>query len=70
MPLEFQSICTITPGTEKLASAASLTPYIHFSSRLSLTVAVFIDPEGVSPWHNAELRTAIDRAVQRAMSIE
>ena len=29
----------------------------------SATVAVFIGPSGVSPWHNAEMRTAIDRAV-------
>jgi len=30
----------------------------------SETVVVFIGPSGVSPWHNEELRTALNRAVR------
>ncbi|MGD2048283.1 MAG: SUMF1/EgtB/PvdO family nonheme iron enzyme [Chloroflexota bacterium] len=30
----------------------------------SATVAVFIGPSGVSPWHNEEMRAALDRAVR------
>jgi len=30
----------------------------------SETVAVFVGPSGVSPWHNEELRAALDRAVR------
>jgi len=30
----------------------------------SETVAVFIGPSGISPWHNEELRTALNRAVR------
>ena len=30
----------------------------------SASVAVFIGPSGVSPWHNEEMRSAIDRAVR------
>ncbi len=29
----------------------------------SASVAVFVGPSGVSPWHNEEMRSAIDRAV-------
>ena len=31
----------------------------------SETVAVFVGPSGISPWHNAEMRTAIDNAVSK-----
>jgi WD40 repeat protein/energy-coupling factor transporter ATP-binding protein EcfA2 len=31
----------------------------------SLTVAVFVGPSGISPWHNEELRAALDDAVRR-----
>lgn len=30
----------------------------------SATVAVFIGPSGISPWHNAEMRAALDRAIR------
>ena len=30
----------------------------------SESVAVFIGPSGISPWHNEEMRTALDRAVR------
>jgi hypothetical protein len=30
----------------------------------SATVAVFVGPSGVSPWHNEEMRTALDNAVR------
>jgi formylglycine-generating enzyme required for sulfatase activity len=32
--------------------------------RDSATVAVFVGPSGISPWHNEELRAALDRAVR------
>lgn len=31
----------------------------------SKTVAVFVGPSGISPWHNEEMRTALDHAVRR-----
>ena len=30
----------------------------------SATVAVFVGPSGVSPWHNEEMRAALNRAVR------
>ncbi|MGD8626448.1 MAG: TIR domain-containing protein, partial [Anaerolineae bacterium] len=30
----------------------------------SLTVAVFVGPSGISPWHNEEMRAALDEAVR------